>query len=127
MYILYVNIKNISLKIIFSSIILMRCVICLQGNINYKSCCNIHVHKKCQKKWGKECIICKQPIEHIKTKKKYIYVPPEPELTNEELREQISIMREIRERNSRRHEELRILRSRTNTVDYVRSFFEDLI
>ena len=37
----------------------MRCAICLHGNISYKSCCNMYIHKKCQKRWGNECIVCK--------------------------------------------------------------------
>lgn len=105
----------------------MRCVICLSGNINYKLCCNIHVHKKCQKKWGKNCIICKKQVEHIVTAKEYHYEPPEPEMSREELQEQLNIMQEIQNRRSGISEELSSLpRARLSTIRMLNSFFENL-
>lgn len=111
----------------------MRCAICLSGNINYKMCCNLHVHKRCQKKWGNTCIICKKPVEKIKTNKRYMYVPPEPEMTREELHEQITIMQEIQQRRSSTITELESISSygssasRSATIRMLTSFFENLL
>jgi hypothetical protein len=102
----------------------MRCAICLGGNIKYKTCCNIHIHKQCQKKWGENCIICRMPIKDVKTTKKYMYIPPEPELTREELQEQIIIMQQIQRRNTGLNAELAIISARSNSVQYLTSFFE---
>ena len=104
----------------------MRCAICLSGNISYKMCCNMYIHRKCQKQWSKNCIICRKEIKYIKTKKKYVYVPPEPELTREELQEQIALMQEIERRNIIIRDEINTLVDRTNTVHVVTSFFENI-
>lgn len=111
----------------------MRCAICLSGNISYKMCCNLHVHKKCQKKWGKNCIICKKPVKQIKTTERYQYEPPEPEMTREELQEQMAIMQEIQNRRTVFREEIDSLQgsstnpSRLSTVRMLTSFFENLL
>jgi hypothetical protein len=75
----------------------MRCQICLDGTRVKKYCC-VYAHKKCLEKWSSLCPVCKMETG-IKTNKRYIYVPPEPEITEDERREQEEILQQIQRNN----------------------------
>ena len=70
-------------------------MICLSGWARRKYCC-VYTHKKCQKRWGSSCIICKKNTG-IFTRNSYVFIPDNevPELSQEEIAEQLDIMRQI--------------------------------
>jgi len=71
-------------------------MICLDLRARIKHCC-VYTHKKCQKRWGSACIICKKNTG-IFTRQRYIF-EYEPETTPEEIEEQARLLQEIRRLN----------------------------
>lgn len=64
-------------------------MVCLEFSKSVKRICCGDTHKKCQKKWGDCCIICRKPIPNFKSKNKYKYeYDPFQDMTFEEVRQQ---------------------------------------
>ena len=77
----------------------MSCMICLEDTGHVRKLCCSTVHLSCQRKWSSFCIICKKNT-NIRTKKKYVFIPEPPELSDRELNLQIQLMGEIERRNA---------------------------
>lgn len=97
-----------------------RCCICLSNTGNIRRICCCYLHLKCFKRWGKHCLICKFETKY-KTKQKYKYIPDDPELTQDEIREQENILRVIQETNIRQQQELDDIP--TGIVENITNFF----
>lgn len=83
----------------------MKCLICLEEKLFInKICknCGARVHKKCQKKWGSFCIVCKKNTG-INTPKFYRYTPDSPEFSQEEIDEQLRIEELIQRERDRQN------------------------